>query len=75
MNPSTRLKLGAVFFAIFWIVTIVWRSGSFSRANITGTAIGGALLGYVWYRFMRWWLSRRRIPARRPVSDNTEAQS
>ena len=74
LNPSTRLKLASVFFASFWIVAMVWWGGSYDRAHLAVTAISGALLGYVWYRFMRWWLSRSRIPAHHPVSDSTEAK-
>jgi hypothetical protein len=75
MNPSTRLKLASVFFASFWIVAMVWWGGSFDRAHLATTAISGALLGYVWYRLMRWWLSRTRMPAHHRISEGTEAKS
>jgi hypothetical protein len=74
-NPSTRLKLGALFFSIFWTIGMVVWGGSFDRAHLAITAISGALLGYAWYRFMRWWLSRSRIPAHHDVSDGTKAKS
>ena len=43
---------------------MLWWSGSFERANIVATAICGAALGYGWYRFMRWQLSRSLVPER-----------
>ena len=75
MNPSTRLKWSAIVFAGLWIVGMVCWDGSFSRANLVTTTIGGVLLGYVWYRFMRWWVSRSRIPAHGRVSAETETKS
>jgi hypothetical protein len=74
MNPSTRLELASVLFAVFWIVAMVWWGGSFDRPHLAITAISGALLGYAWYRFMRWRLPRSRIPAHH-VSDGTVAKS
>jgi hypothetical protein len=64
MKPSARLKLGSVFFAVLWILAMLWWSGSFERANIIATAICGAAVGYGWYRFMRWQLSRSLVPER-----------
>jgi hypothetical protein len=64
MNPSTRLKLGSVVFAVFWIAAMLWWDGSFERANVITTTIFGAVLGYGWYRFMRWRLSHGQAPSR-----------
>ena len=54
MKPSARLKLATVFFIVFWTAAMLWWSGSLEWANIITTAIGGAVAGYSWYRFMRW---------------------
>jgi hypothetical protein len=64
MKPSVRLKLGTVFFTVFWIAAMLWWSGSFERASIIITAICGAIVGYGWYRFMRWQLRRSQVPQR-----------
>jgi hypothetical protein len=61
MKPSARLKLGSVFFAVFWILAMLWWSGSFQRANIIATTICGGAVGYGWYRFMRWQVSRSSV--------------
>ena len=66
MNPSTQLKRSAVFFAVFWSAGMLWWDGSFSRANIVITAICGAMVGYAWYRAMRWQVARGKVPLRSP---------
>ena len=64
MYPSTRLKLCSVFFTVFWIVGMLLWSDSIDGANIIMLAICGVVVGYFWYRAMRWQLPRGRIPAR-----------
>jgi UDP-N-acetylmuramyl pentapeptide phosphotransferase/UDP-N-acetylglucosamine-1-phosphate transferase len=54
MNPVTRLKLGSVFFTVFWTGAMLWWSGAYQPANIVILSICGALAGYLWYRAMRW---------------------
>jgi hypothetical protein len=65
MYPSTRLKLSAVLFTVFWIGGMLWWSGSMDGVNIIMLTICGVLVGYFWYRAMRWHLPRGRMPARR----------
>jgi hypothetical protein len=65
MYPSTRLKLCSMFFTVFWIVGMLWWSGSIDGANIIMLTICGPLVGYFWYRAMRWQIPSGRIPARR----------
>ena len=59
MNPATSLKLSAVGFTIMWTGWMLWWSGSFDRVNVTMLAISGIVVGYVWYRAMRWQFQRR----------------
>jgi hypothetical protein len=58
MNPITRLKLSAVMFTVFWTGFMLWWSGAFEPANIIILSICGALVGYFWYRAMRWQFQR-----------------
>jgi hypothetical protein len=59
MSPVTRLKAGALVFTVLWTGWMLWWSGSFDAANIVMLAICGGLAGYLWYRFMRYWLIDR----------------
>jgi hypothetical protein len=61
LKPSIQLKLGSVFFAVFWIVAMLRWSGSIEGANIVMTTICGAAAGYGWYRCMRWQVSRSSV--------------
>jgi hypothetical protein len=54
MNPATSLKLSSIAFAVLWTGWMLWWSGSFDRVNIIMLAICGVLVGYAWYRAMRW---------------------
>ena len=54
MNATTRLKLGSVFFTVFWTAGMLWWSEAFAPAHIIILSICGALAGYFWYRAMRW---------------------
>jgi hypothetical protein len=58
MNPITRLKLSAVMFTVLWTGFMLWWSGMFEPANIILLSICGALVGYFWYRAMRWQFQR-----------------
>jgi hypothetical protein len=66
MHPSSSLKIRAVIFAVLWIGFMLWWSGSAGRVNVMTLTLCGALVGYGWYRTMRWQLSRGRIPAQDP---------
>jgi hypothetical protein len=54
MDQARRLKLGAIFFTIFWIVGMLWSSGEYHPANIIILSVCGILAGYLWYLAMRW---------------------
>jgi hypothetical protein len=54
MDQARRLKLGAIFFAIFWIGGMLWWSGEYHPANIIILAVCGTVGGYLWYLAMRW---------------------
>jgi len=59
VNPVTRLKAGALVFTVLWTGWMLWWSGSLETVNVVMLAICGALAGYLWYRFMRYWLIDR----------------
>ena len=54
MDQAMRLKLAAVFFAIFWVASMLWWSGEYHPAYIILLAVCGAIGGYLWYLAMRW---------------------
>jgi hypothetical protein len=58
-GPSMPLKLGAVAFAVLWTLWMLSWSGSFDRVNILMLSICGAIVGYAWYRAMRWQFRRK----------------
>jgi hypothetical protein len=53
MDQAKRLKLGAIFFTIFWIGGMLWWSGEYHPANIVILTICGTIAGYLWYLAMR----------------------
>jgi hypothetical protein len=59
MNPATSLKLSAIAFTVLWTGWMLWWSGSSDRVNVIMLAICGILVGYLWYRAMRWQSQRR----------------
>jgi hypothetical protein len=59
VNPATSLKLSSTAFAVLWTGWMLWWSGSFDRVNIIMLMICGVLVGYGWYRAMRWQFRRR----------------
>ena len=54
MDQARRLKLGAIFFTIFWIGGMLWWSGEYHPANIVILAVCGTVGGYLWYLAMHW---------------------
>jgi hypothetical protein len=62
MNPTTRLKWGTAVFIVIWIAAMLWWSGSLAPANVVAMTICGLIVGYAWYRAMRWQLVRSRLP-------------
>jgi hypothetical protein len=57
-RPLFSLKAGAVIFTVLWTTWMMWWSGSYSSANLVILTICGTLVGYVWYRAMRWQFER-----------------
>jgi hypothetical protein len=53
-RSSKMLKLGAVAFTVLWTLWILSWSGSFDRVNVILPSACGAIVGYAWYRAMRW---------------------
>jgi hypothetical protein len=54
MDQARRLKLGAIFFTIFWIGGMLWWSGEYHPAYIILLTVCGTIAGYLWYLAMRW---------------------
>ncbi|MBR0819659.1 hypothetical protein [Bradyrhizobium liaoningense] len=52
------LKAGAVAFTVLWTAWMMWWSGSYSSVNLVILTLLGALVGYLWYRAMRWQFER-----------------
>jgi hypothetical protein len=61
MDQAKRLKLGAIFFAIFWTLGMLWWSGEFHAVNIVILTICGAVGGYLWYLAMNWMFQALRL--------------
>jgi hypothetical protein len=61
MDQAKRLKLGAIFFTIFWIGAMLWWSGEYHPANIIILAVCGAIGGYFWYLAIRWVFQHMRL--------------
>jgi UDP-N-acetylmuramyl pentapeptide phosphotransferase/UDP-N-acetylglucosamine-1-phosphate transferase len=57
MDQQKRLKLAAVFFAVFWIGGMLWWSGEYHPAYVILLAVCGSLGGYLWFLAMRWFFS------------------
>jgi hypothetical protein len=58
MDKAKRLKLAAVFFAVFWVGGMLWWSGEYHPAYIILLTVCGSLGGYLWYLAMRWVFER-----------------
>ena len=66
MNPTTGLRLSAIFFTVFWTAGMLWWSGTPQPASAVITVIGGCIAGYLWYRLMRWLLTAHQVPTETP---------
>ena len=64
-RPLLQLKAGAIVFTLLWTAWMMWWSGSFSSANVVTLAVCGAVVGYLWYRAMRWQFERMGMLPRR----------
>jgi hypothetical protein len=63
-RSSKMLKLGAVAFTVLWTLWILSWSGSFDRVNVILPSACGAIVGYAWYRAMRWQFRRKDLSGR-----------
>ncbi|SDJ35634.1 MULTISPECIES: hypothetical protein [Bradyrhizobium] len=54
MKPTMPLKYCSIAFAVLWAGWMLWWSGTFTPANIIILSVCGAVVGYFWYRAMRW---------------------
>lgn len=61
MDQEKRLKLAAIFFAVFWIGGMLWWSGEHHPAYVILLAICGSLSGYFWFLAMRWVFSHMHL--------------
>ncbi len=57
-RPLLSLKAGAIIFTVLWTAWMMWWSGSFGEAGLVILTLCGALVGYLWYRAMRWQFER-----------------
>ena len=57
-HPLIPLKAGAIVFTLLWTAWMTCWSGSASSANVVVLALCGAVVGYLWYRAMRWQFER-----------------
>lgn len=57
-HPLLPLRAGAVTFTVLWTAWMMWWSGSYSSANLVVLTLLGAVVGYLWYRAMRWQFER-----------------
>ena len=62
MTPTTPLKLCAIAFTVLWSGWMLWSSGAYDPANIIIWAVCGSVVGYLWYRMMRWCFRRMNLP-------------
>jgi hypothetical protein len=65
MNPTSGLKLSAIFFTVFWTAGMLWWRATLEPASVVLTVIGGSIAGYLWYRLMRRWVVRQ-VPPEAP---------
>ena len=65
MDQEKRLKLGAVFFTVFWIAGMLWWSGEHHPAYVALLSICGTIGGYLWYLAMRWAFTHMHLLARK----------
>lgn len=57
-GPIITLKAGAIVFTILWTAWMMWWSGSYDNVNLVILTACGAVVGYLWYRAMRWQFDR-----------------
>jgi hypothetical protein len=54
VSPHTRKLISAVIFAVLWIGSMLWWSGSFDQQTVLITVIMGVIAGLLWYLLFDW---------------------
>lgn len=49
-----RLVAGSIAFTVIWTAAMVWWSGDYRLSNIVMIGIAGAIVGALWF----WWMKR-----------------
>ncbi|MBR0855191.1 hypothetical protein [Bradyrhizobium liaoningense] len=57
-RPLLHLKAGAIALTLLWTAWMMWWSAPYSSANLVILSLLGTVVGYLWYRAMRWQLER-----------------
>ncbi|KGT81436.1 hypothetical protein MA20_01410 [Bradyrhizobium japonicum] len=73
-RPLIPLKAGAVTFTVLWTAWMMWWSGSYSSVNLVILTLLGTLVGYFWYRAMRWQFERMGMLPRKDESSGASKQ-
>ncbi len=61
MKLTAPLKYCSIAFAVMWSGWMFWVSGPHDIVNLAIWAVGGAIVGYLWYLGMRWWFRRIKL--------------
>ena len=64
-RPLLPLRAGAATLTALWTAWMMWWSGSYSSVNLFILTLCGSLVGYLWYRAMRWQFERMGMLPRR----------
>ena len=64
MNELNRLRLGSVFFAMFWTAFMLWWTGATDTVGSILICLSGAIVGATWYGAMRRWAIRRSLASK-----------
>lgn len=67
-RPILSLRAGAIIFTVLWTAWMMWWSGSNDAAGVVILTVCGAVVGYLWYRAMRWQFERMGMLPRRDES-------
>lgn len=68
-HPLLPLRAGAVAFTVLWTAWMMWWTGSGESASLLVMLPIGIVVGYLWYRAMRWQFERMGMLP--PRSDTT----
>lgn len=57
-HPLLPLRAGAIAFTVLWTAWMMWWTGASSSASLLVMLPTGTVVGYLWYRAMRWQFER-----------------